>query len=203
MYKSAADVLESINQYEQCVATIDQFIDGVESGIKQANLSNEQALNVWGSICNALEKSAANDAVAPVKAPEVPVNPNTPMAHPATPSAEAPAFHAPSMLDKLKRRISGVNWKQPGTWQSALVGGGLGALGGLAGTALFGQKDEEGRKHYLRNALLSGLAGAGVAPYLAGPMDLKGMAKQHMPGAYAGAKDLYNKAKAYMTPAAV
>lgn len=60
----------------------------------------------------------------------------------------------------------GVDWKDPKVWGKSLVGAGVSGLAALVTTALLGNKDEQGRKHYVRNALLSALLGGAAAPYL-------------------------------------
>jgi len=73
-------------------------------------------------------------------------------------------------LNRVKSYLSGIDWKNPETYGKA-VPYALGGAGlGLLGTALLGRKDEQGRKSYLRNALLAAILGGGAgavaAPYI-------------------------------------
>lgn len=97
----------------------------------------------------------------------------------ATPLAEGADDAANAEIDALKQkdmdasaaqvpmkdRMKDVNWGIGPTWMSALKGAGGGALLGLL-TAALSKPDKEGRKPYLRNALLTALMGGAAAPYV-------------------------------------
>jgi len=72
---------------------------------------------------------------------------------------------APSMLDSMDLPKQGSYDKlarMDPNISNALLGGGLGAAAGL-GSAAFSEEDEDGKKPWLRNALMGGLGGAGLA----------------------------------------
>ena len=312
MNKSAAAVLEGLNTYDACVQEVDNFIDGVESGIKAAGLNNAQGASVWAQIGTVLEKVAAEDQLTPEALQDLnsinqielpgslgdvpqaptgselrsrarqsfvpdsmvggltgaerrkfqamagrpvgealtgaeqramlrpagspsgltglisrikgtppkatipyiskgmtPVKPTLPRSYEgsnamadASPEQAAiagdgkqdiqPKQYAGSndmaegspeqlayantpqgsqapvtALDRLKGNLRGIDWKGiGGNFKNPAIGGGLGALAGVLGTAALAKPDKEGRKPYLRNALL-GLAGGAGAGALA------------------------------------
>ena len=63
--------------------------------------------------------------------------------------------------DKLQKLAKQLEKQSLDTIQSALLGAGIGGLGGLGATAL-GDGDRNGDKHYIRNALLGALGGGAV-----------------------------------------
>ena len=166
MTVKSAEALSALDQFEafekQAQVELDSFIDGVDSMAKEAGIVGEDYARMWAAIGDSLEKFAASTpegVQALSQALEKPEAPTVGALAPTTAATTAPP-------ETGKRPMNPVNWGSGNTWGKALGGAAIGGLGSLLATGLMGNRDAQGNKHYIRNALLGALAGGVGAPYL-------------------------------------